>query len=50
MDKKRGEGVSSRSLLGQFTKGMYNHNVKCPQLSTRRGGGQNWVKFGPSSC
>jgi hypothetical protein len=48
MDKNRGGGVSRKSMLGHVTKGRYY--VKCPQLSTRGGGGQNWVKIGPRSC
>ena len=49
VDKKRGEGVSRKCLLGHVTKGRYL--VKCPQLSSRGGGGgQNWVKFDPRSC
>ena len=39
MDKKRGEGVSRKSMDGHVKKGRYH--VKCPQLSTRGGGGQN---------
>ena len=38
------EGVSRKSTIGHVTKVRYN--VKCPQLSTRGGRGQNWVKFG----
>ena len=34
--------------LGHMTKGRYHK--KCPQLSTRGLGGQNWIKFGPRSC
>ena len=41
--QKEGEGVSRKSTLGHVTNiGI----VKCPQLSTGGGGGQNWGKFG----
>ena len=36
------------STLGQVTKGRYH--LKCTQLSTQWGKGQNWVKFGPRIC
>jgi hypothetical protein len=44
VDKKRGEGVSRKSMLCHVTKGRYH--VKCPQLSTR---GERVSKFGPRS-
>ena len=51
MDKKRGEGVSRKSMPGHVTKDIdYRYYVKCPQLSLKGGGGQNWVKFVPRSC
>ena len=48
VDKKRREGVSKKSTLGHVTKARYH--VKCPQLSTRGGGGRNWLKLCPRSC
>ena len=47
VDKKRARG-SVHTCIGHVTKGRYY--IKYPQLSTRGGGGQNWVKFGPHSC
>ena len=40
-------GVNRKSMEGHVTKNR--SSIKCSFLSTRGGGGQNWVKFGPRS-
>ena len=46
---KGGEGLFFAPFVNVDRGGgvMY---IECPSLSTRGGGGQNWVQIGPSSC
>ena len=42
--------VRKSSLKFDYLYPCNTFTVKCPFLSTRGDGGQNWLKFGPRSC